>query len=568
MKSPEMNARKSTLLALAAAVLGGLFVLLPTTSAAAADFSWQTNTTSIALVRGGKPVWRFNYGTNGTKPFFHPLALPGGSPLSWQSPADHVWHYGLWFSWKYLNGVNYWEEDKQLRQSEGTTSWRVVKMETRADFSVQIQLALDYRPRGAGKPLLTEQRTITLSPPATDGSYSMDWSLNFQSGDEKVKFDRTPLEGEPGGKTYGGYAGLSLRFAKELADTKVLATSDIGEPKENRFRFAATAADYSGRIDGAEAGVAFLDHPANPRYPTRWYAIVNPASSFNFLNSAWIQLQPFELAANESFGLRYRVLVHPERWDAARLETEQKKFAATSGARADFSRRVLVFTRNGKGFIHDNIPASIVALRTLCAENNIAMHDTTNSAAFTDANLKKYKALIFSNTNNQLFDDDEQKAALQRYIRAGGGFVAIHSACGSERQWPWFWSLLGGKFVVHAKLQPFTVKVRDPQHLSTAHLGAIWQWEDEFYFMDHMNPDLHVLLSGDRTKLSDAVKMANAGEQIDGECPLAWCHEFEGGRSWYTSLGHKKEYYSDPQFIRHIRGGILWAMHETNPQLP
>ena len=319
---------KSTLLDLAVAVLGGLFVLSPTTRvAAAADFSWQTNTTSIALVGDGKPVWQFNYGTNGTKPFFHPLALPGGSPLSWQSPADHVWHYGLWFSWKFLNGVNYWEEDKQ-RQSEGTTSWRVVKIATRADFSAQITLELDYRPRGAGKPLLTEQRTITLSPPAADSSYSMDWSLNFQSGDEKVKFDRTPLEGEPGGKTYGGYAGLSLRFAKELAETKVSATSDIGEPKENRFRFAATAADYSGRIDGTKTGVAFLDHPANPRHPTRWYAIVNPASSFNFLNSAWIQLQPFELAAHGRFTLQYRVIVHPGRWDKARLEMEHQKFAS------------------------------------------------------------------------------------------------------------------------------------------------------------------------------------------------------------------------------------------------
>jgi len=538
-----------------------------TTRAAVAKFAWQTNTTSVALVSGGKTVWQFNYGTTGSKPFFHPLALPGGSPLTWQSPPDHVWHYGLWFSWKYLNGKNYWEEDRKLRQSEGTTSWRVVKIETRADFSAQIQLALDYRPRGAAKSLLTEQRTIAISVPDADGSYSMDWSLTFKAGEEKVKFDRTPLAGEPGGQTYGGYAGLSLRFAKELADTKVAATSDVGEPKENRFRFAASAADYSGRIDGVEAGVAFLDHPSNLRYPTRWYSIVNPASSFYFLNSAWVQLQPFELAANQSFTLRYRVWVHPERWDAARLETEQKKFTKASGARADSQRRVLVFTKNGKGFVHDNIASSIIALRKLCAENNIAMDDTTNSAAFTDENLKKYKALIFSNTNNELFDNEEQKAALQRYIRAGGGFVGIHSACGSERQWPWFWSMLGGKFVRHPKLQPFTIKVCDTQHPSTAHLGETWQWADEFYLMDHLNPDLHVLLSGDRMKLDDAAKAQPSGEQIGGECPLAWCHNFDGGREWYTALGHKKEYYSDPKFIQHILGGILWAMNETNPQL-
>ncbi len=553
---------KSTLICLLAAV-GFLPIAQPALRAVEPAFAWQTNADSVALVGGGKTVWQFNYGTNGTKPFFHPLALPGGSPLTWQSPPDHVWHYGLWFSWKYLNGKNYWEEDRKLRQSEGTTSWRVVQIETRADFSAQIRLALDYRPRGAARSLLTEQRTITLSAPAADGSYVMDWSLNFQAGEEMVKFDRTPLAGEPGGQTYGGYAGLSLRFAREIADPKISATSDIGEPKENRFRFAAAAADYNGRMDGTEAGVAFLDHPSNLRHPTRWYGIVNPASSFYFLNSAWIQLQPYELPAHQSFTLRYRVLVHPQRWDAARLEAEQKKFALSGGARADSRRRVLVFTRNGQGFVHDNIPASIIALRKLCAENHIAMDDTTNSAAFTDDNLKQYQALIFSNTNNELFDNEDQKAALQRYIRAGGGFVGIHSACGSERQWPWFWSMLGGKFVRHPKWQPFTIQVCDTQHPSTAHLGETWQWSDEFYLLDHLNPDLHVLLSGDRMKLDDAAKAAYSGEQIGGACPLAWCHEFEGGREWYTALGHKKECYSDPKFIQHLLGGILWAMNET-----
>ncbi len=554
---------KSTLLVLAAA--SALLLSARQTTRAATQFAWQTNAPSVALVSGGKPVWQFNYGTNGSKPFFHPLALPGGSPLTWQSPPDHVWHYGLWFSWKYLNGVNYWEEDKKLRQSEGATSWRVVKIETHPDFSAQIELALDYRPRGAAKSLLTEQRTITLSSPAADGAYAIDWSLNFQAGDEQVKFDRTPLVGEPGGQTFGGYAGLSLRFAKELTDTKVSATSDIGEAKENRFRFAASAVDYSGRIDGTEAGVAFLDHPSNLRHPTRWYAIVNPAGSFYFLNSAWIQLQPFELAANQSFTLRYRVLVHPERWDAARLESEQKKFAAAVSAALDLPRRILVFAKNGKGYVHDNIPASIEAIGKLCAENKIAMDVTTNSAEFTDENLKKYKALVFSNTNNELFDNDEQKAALQHYIHNGGGFVGIHSACGSERQWPWFWSLLGGKFQRHPPLQPFVITVRDRQNTSTAHLGETWQWKDEFYFLNHLEPGLHVLLSGDRAQLKDPSQGKNDGEQIEGQSPLAWCHEFEGGRAWYSALGHSKEDYAKPEYTKHILGGILWAMHETNP---
>lgn len=332
MKPTRFQLWQSAWLTFAALVCGGALGLASNVRAAA-EFSWQTNATSVALVAGEKTVWQFNYGTNGTKPFFHPLALPGGSPLTWQNPPDHVWHYGLWFSWKFLNGTNYWEENKQ-RVCDGTTSWRVEKIETRADHSAQIQLALDYRPRGATTAVLTEQRTITIAAPAADGSYALDWTLRFQAGAEPVKFDRTPLLGEPGGKTYGGYAGLSLRFAKELTEPQVAATAAIGEPTDNRFRFAATAADFSGSLDGAEVGVAILDHPANLRHPVRWYANVNAKSSFNFLNSAWIQLQPFELAANETFTLRYRVLVHPQRWPAARLDAEQKKFAATASARA------------------------------------------------------------------------------------------------------------------------------------------------------------------------------------------------------------------------------------------
>jgi hypothetical protein len=121
---------------------------------------------------------------------------------------------------------------------------------------------------------------------------------------------------------------LSLRLAQEFSDPKVTALADIGEANESRYRFAAPAAELNGRLDGAEVGIAILDHPTNLRHPVRWYANLSAKTSFNFLNSAWIQLQPFELAANESFTLRYRVRVHPQRWSAAQLDAEQQKFAA------------------------------------------------------------------------------------------------------------------------------------------------------------------------------------------------------------------------------------------------
>jgi len=228
--------------------------------------------------------------------------------------------------------------------------------------------------------------------------------------------------------------------------------------------------------------------------------------------------------------------------------------------------RVLVYTKNqvGKGlYVHDNISASVAAIKKLGAENGFGVDVSDDPASFTDQNLKRYKALIFDNTNNEIFDNEEQKAAFQRYIRAGGGFVGIHSASGSMRQWPWFWEMLGGKFLRHPKLQPFTVKVKDPKDPSTAHLGTSFQWTDEFYFLDHMPEGLHVLLAGDLTTLDDPAKDKYPGKQFGDEFPLAWRHQFDGGREWYTALGHKPEYYSDPKFTKHILGGILWAMGEN-----
>ncbi len=226
-------------------------------------------------------------------------------------------------------------------------------------------------------------------------------------------------------------------------------------------------------------------------------------------------------------------------------------------------RRVLVYTKNGKGYVHDNIAASVAAIKQLAATNNFIVDVSADPAVFTTQDLKRYQALIFDNTNNEIFDNEEQKAALQRYIRGGGGFVAIHSTSGAEREWPWFWELVGGKFLRHPKLQTFTVKVNDRKDISTAHLPATFQWTDEFYFLDHLAKGLHVLLAGDLTTLDDPAKEKYPGKKFGDEFPLAWRHQFDGGREWYTALGHQPEHYSDPRFTKHILGGILWAMGET-----
>jgi len=227
--------------------------------------------------------------------------------------------------------------------------------------------------------------------------------------------------------------------------------------------------------------------------------------------------------------------------------------------------RVLVYTKNQVGpklYVHDNIAACAEAIKQLGAANGFSVDVSDDPSVFTGQNLKRYKAIVFDNTNNEIFDTKGQKAALQNYIHGGGGFVGIHSASGSMRKWPWFWSLLGGTFIRHARLQTFTVHVKDPSDASTAQWPASFEWTDEFYYVDHMPEGLHVLLAGDLVKLNDPGKNKYPGKKFGDEFPLAWRHQFEGGRAWYTALGHQKEHYADPKFRKHLLGGILWAMGE------
>ena len=229
-------------------------------------------------------------------------------------------------------------------------------------------------------------------------------------------------------------------------------------------------------------------------------------------------------------------------------------------------KKVLVYTRNyvtsGKGYVHENIATSVEAIRKLGAENGFQVDASDDPKQFTPANLKQYSAIVFSNSNNEAFENDSQREAFQSFLRGGGGLVGIHSATGSERAWPYFWSLMGGKFIRHPKLQKFTIRVRDRKHPATAHLPETFEWEDECYLFQHTNPKVNVLLSAAPAQLEDPKKESEPGQLRDGEYPLSWYHTFEGARVYYTALGHKKEHYADPILRKQLLGGILWVMGE------
>ncbi len=221
--------------------------------------------------------------------------------------------------------------------------------------------------------------------------------------------------------------------------------------------------------------------------------------------------------------------------------------------------RVLIYTRNGKGFVHDNIASCVEALTAVCRQAGIETAVTNDWNIFTPESLRRFRAIVFANTNNEAFENDEQRHALQEFIRGGGGFVGIHSATGSERTWPWYWALIGGTFAWHHPLQPFRVRVVDREHPATSFLPDPWEWRDELYYVNKRNPKVRVLLAGEQASLAKPGKPPAGLTDLPEPYPLAWCHEFEGGRSFYTALGHLKEHYRDPLFRRHLLEGIRWA---------
>jgi len=223
-------------------------------------------------------------------------------------------------------------------------------------------------------------------------------------------------------------------------------------------------------------------------------------------------------------------------------------------------KKLLIYTKNGKGYVHKNIAASVATLQKICADLGVAATVSEDPAIFTSPELASFDAIFFSNTNNEAFDTQAQKDAFQTFCRNGKGFGGFHSASGSERQWPWYWNLLGGKFIRHAPFQEFTVKVIDANHPSTKNLPTEFTVRDECYYSIEMNPDIHVLLAADMTTVEDPKKGEYPGNIFNDSFPLAWCHEFDGGKQWYSSLGHSIEAYALPLYQEHLKGGLQYIL--------
>lgn len=228
--------------------------------------------------------------------------------------------------------------------------------------------------------------------------------------------------------------------------------------------------------------------------------------------------------------------------------------------------RVLIFSKTSPhGYRHQSIEAGKTALQEICYQHGIMADTTEDSKFFNEKNLKKYNAVIFLSTNGEVFSPDEE-ADFERYIQAGGGFVGIHSTSATEYTWKWFGGLMGAYFKDHPAIQEKFVQVENCNDPSTAHLSCKnWPWKEEWYNFRNYQPDLEVLLSMDE----DSIKGSSGPYDTTGfdkhHHPLAWKHEYDGGRAFYTALGHNPEAYSDANFRQHLLGGIRYAIGNQKP---
>jgi type 1 glutamine amidotransferase len=222
--------------------------------------------------------------------------------------------------------------------------------------------------------------------------------------------------------------------------------------------------------------------------------------------------------------------------------------------------RILVFTKTA-GFRHASIPAGLQALRELGRRNGLGVDATEDSGAFTPANLARYRAVVFLSTTGDVLTGPQQ-TAFERFIRAGGGFVGVHAAADTEYGWPWYGRLLGARFKNHPQIQRATINVAARRDPSTVGLPRTWIRVDEWYnFQANPRPHVHVLATLDETSYSPGDGAMGADH------PIAWSHEFQGGRAWYTAGGHTDESYSEPLFRSHLLEGIRYAAGVTPPRI-
>lgn len=242
--------------------------------------------------------------------------------------------------------------------------------------------------------------------------------------------------------------------------------------------------------------------------------------------------------------------VETEEMETEEIEVEEPAVYLNEG-----NQHILLFTKTD-GFRHSSIDPGIEALIKMGNEKGFSITHTESPELFNENSLAEFDAVVFLNTTMTLFEG-QQRDAFQNYIQSGGGFVGIHSATDTEYDWEWYGNLVGAYFSNHPgnpNVRNAIVRLVDPGHPATAHLPEEWEREDEWYNFGFINPDIQVLLALD----TDSYE----GSDHPGDHPISWYHHYDGGRSFYTGLGHTHESFSEGLFLDHLYGGLQFAMGE------
>lgn len=234
--------------------------------------------------------------------------------------------------------------------------------------------------------------------------------------------------------------------------------------------------------------------------------------------------------------------------------------AAPSAVQQAGTPAVLIFSGT-TGYRHESIPAGVDAVRRLAADRGLAVEASEDPSVFGPERLARFSIVVFLSATTDPKDPDSEwlsgsrRDALQQFVRGGGGVLAVHAAADSHYHWPWYGKLVGGRFERHPEGTPRgTVSVVDPAHPANRGLPATAERSDEWYYLDDFDPTSAVLVTLDPQSI---------GESDVNPNPVAWAREVEGGRVFYTAMGHTAESYSDPYFLAQLGSGLHWLLAPT-----
>lgn len=231
---------------------------------------------------------------------------------------------------------------------------------------------------------------------------------------------------------------------------------------------------------------------------------------------------------------------------------------ASAGFSQQFS--ALLYTKTN-GWHHDSINAGVTAIQELGKLHDFSVTwSEHNDRFFNDEAIKQFDVVIFLLTSGDILNAD-QKAVFQRFINNGGGYVGIHSAADTEYQWDWYTEMVGHMFHIHPAVQTAVVEVEDPNFPGMDRFAPKFIFTDEWYEFDAPRSDelIYLLSVDEKTYRPEANWGVKRGEGMGDFHPISWYRNYDGGRAFYTAMGHMASTYSDKHFMHHIYGGIYWA---------